>query len=348
MLRILLFSVLVFLMVGLNKIWAQDAQFSQFYAAPLYLNPAFAGAAQEARVGINYRNQWPQIDEANFETISAYFDTYFYESNSGVGLIINRDKEGFAGLRSTSVGFQYAYQLKFTQKLTFRAGGQAAYFIRDLNFANLTFGNQFDPNTGTFDPTIVGEPDLLASSGSVSFFDLGLGGLMFTEKWWIGFSVFHLNRPSQSLFDGGDSKLPRRHSLHGGYKILLNKDELGNEYNRKREVSVTPTLQYKFQGDFDQIDLGLYFTYQPIVFGLWYRGLPFKSLDGFSNNEAFVFSVGLLDIKGINIGYSFDYTISDLGIGSGGAHEISFSYTFPLTDRKLPPKEMRFVPCPKI
>jgi len=103
MLRILLFSVLVFLIVGLNKIWAQDAQFSQFYAAPLYLNPAFAGAAQEARVGINYRNQWPQIDEANFETISAYFDTYFYESNSGVGLIINRDKEGFAGLRSTNV-----------------------------------------------------------------------------------------------------------------------------------------------------------------------------------------------------------------------------------------------------
>ena len=66
MLRILLFSLVVFFVVGLNKTLAQDPQFSQFYAAPLYLNPAFAGSAQEARVGINYRNQWPQIDDANF------------------------------------------------------------------------------------------------------------------------------------------------------------------------------------------------------------------------------------------------------------------------------------------
>ena len=70
-----------------EKASCQDPQFSQFYAAPLYLNPAFAGSALEARIGLNYRNQWPQISNANFETFAAYFDTYFDEYNSGVGFI---------------------------------------------------------------------------------------------------------------------------------------------------------------------------------------------------------------------------------------------------------------------
>ena len=58
---------------GLN---AQDVQFSQFYAAPLYLNPAFAGSAELARAGINYRNQWPSYP-TNFVTYSGFFDYYF-------------------------------------------------------------------------------------------------------------------------------------------------------------------------------------------------------------------------------------------------------------------------------
>ena len=38
---------------------AQDPAFSQFYANPLYLNPAFAGTNICPRVNLNYRDQWP-------------------------------------------------------------------------------------------------------------------------------------------------------------------------------------------------------------------------------------------------------------------------------------------------
>jgi len=92
--------------------------FSQFYAAPLYLNPAFAGATGQARVGTNYRNQWPAID-ANFNTISAFADFYVESKNSGVGVIINNDREGLLGLKSTSIGLIYAYELKVTKGLSF-------------------------------------------------------------------------------------------------------------------------------------------------------------------------------------------------------------------------------------
>src|SRR5215211_467009 len=92
--------VLCVLMLGLDgAVTAQDPQFSQFYAAPLYLNPALAGSTGQARAGINFRNQWPAID-ANFTTLSAYFDYFIEDYRSAVGLIVTRDKEGLAGLRS--------------------------------------------------------------------------------------------------------------------------------------------------------------------------------------------------------------------------------------------------------
>jgi len=344
----------IFCLLIVNQGNAQDPQFSQFYAAPLYLNPAFTGSALQARLGINYRNQWPQISEANFETFAFYFDTYLNEYNSGVGLLVTRDQEGFAGLSSTAVSLSYAYQVSITNSITFRPGFQAGIVNKDLNFSDLTFGNQFDNTTGTFDRSIVGEPDLLATDDSFNFFDLGLGGLVYTDNWWIGVSAFHLTEPNQSFFDTDDAILPIRYSFHGGYKFFLGQQPYVNEYNRRREVSVTPTFQYKFQGDFDQVDLGVAFLYQPITAGLFYRGLPIKDLEGdgvnesVNNNESIVFAIGLLDIKGLNIGYSFDFTISELGISSGGAHEVSLSYVFQLTENRLPPKEKRFVPCPKI
>jgi len=53
----LIVSLCVLMLVAGETVTAQDAQFSQFYAAPLYLNPAFAGSTSQALVGANYRNQ---------------------------------------------------------------------------------------------------------------------------------------------------------------------------------------------------------------------------------------------------------------------------------------------------
>src|SRR5690606_18657562 len=134
---------------GVASAVAQDPHSSQLHAAPLSLTAAFAGSTTHARAGIKYRNQWPAID-ANFTTMSFFADYFIEDKSSGVGLLVTRDREGLAGLRSLSLGLQYSYELQVTDYLGFRPGVQLAMFNRDVNFNRLTFGDQFDPTTGDF------------------------------------------------------------------------------------------------------------------------------------------------------------------------------------------------------
>jgi hypothetical protein len=121
-------------------------------------------------------------------------------------------------------------------------------------------------------------------------------------------------------------------------------------YAVPQERSVAPTIQYRHQGQWDQMDIGMYFTFEPIIIGTWYRGIPFKKVNGYANNESLVFLLGLTkrgpkDI--LNIGYSYDFTLSKLGGGSGGAHEFSIMYSWSTRDPRKPPKDKLMIPCPK-
>jgi type IX secretion system PorP/SprF family membrane protein len=336
---------LFFSLVLIEKVDAQDPQFSQFYAAPLYLNPAFAGSTQYTRAGLNYRNQWPSI-EANFTTFSGFIDHFIDSKNSGVGFLFMHDKEGRAGLTSTFVALQYAYQLRLAEGLFFRPGVQAAFYNRNISFSDLTFGDQFNEFGQVIMPT--GET---FNNTSKNFFDISFGGLFYTSKLWLGVSANHLTTPEQSFDeDVAISELPMKFSIHGGVKINMKPGVMGSGmFTKSQERSITPTFQYKTQGEFDQFDLGMYLTLEPLIIGAWYRGLPFKTLEGFNNNESIVMLVGFTK-KGqedaFNIGYSFDYTISNLGSASGGAHEISLSYIWSTRDPRRPPKNVMQIPCP--
>jgi len=63
-------------------LFAQDPIFSQFYANPLYLNPAMAGSSVCPRLIFNYRNQWPAIS-GTYITYNASYDQYV-DNISGV------------------------------------------------------------------------------------------------------------------------------------------------------------------------------------------------------------------------------------------------------------------------
>lgn len=332
------------LLVGVEA-HAQDPQYSQYYAAPLYMNPAMTGGELTGRVGFNYRNQWPGID-AKFTTFSAFYDTYLPDYNSGVGIMLMQDSEGASKLRSTTVSALYSYELRIGNSAYFRPGFQASYIRREIGFyENLVFANQInsaDPFGDIFPGMTVpglGDP--------VNMLSLAVGGMFFTENFWFGGAVHHLNQPNQSFLDG-ISPLPRKYSVHTGYRISLGRGSMRRDFTHMyKERYFTPTVNYKRQGLFEQLDLGGYFYLEPIVIGVWYRGLPYKPVEEQSNRDAIVTMVGLNLLNGLNIGYSFDYTVSQLGIQTGGAHELSLSWTLPSRNQGKPLKRDTILPCPK-
>ncbi len=334
----------VVLLVTMLSVRAQDPQFTQFYAAPLYLNPAFAGSALAPRITVNYRNQWPAI--TNYVTSAVGVDHFIPKINSGIGLLVLNDSQGQGVINSTEVHGLYSFQFKLTEATTVRLGVQGGYVSRNLNYFGLTFGDQFTNGGYTGQPSK--DPILSANTPKNSYLDFSTGGLIYSDWYFAGFSAHHINQPSQGFFQGADSKLPIKGDIMAGLRIPLGGfTGLGDESDR--EISISPVILYKFQGKYDQLDLGAYLTYSPLTLGMYYRGIPFKkSVQGLNNNDALAFLVGYRQDK-FSIGYSYDATISTLGFSTGGSHEISLSYIF----EKPEPRSGRVKPrkgelsCPK-
>jgi len=303
---------------------AQDPQFSQFYASPVYLNPALAGATDRARVGVNYRNQWPSLTHS-FTTISAYADFFSKAMESGVGIIVNQHTESFLDYQSTEIGGVYSYKMRVSDNLIMRTGIQLSYFNKDLNFEKLVFGNQIDIANGQ----VIGPSGETFQRGeAVGFLSASAGTLIYSNSFWIGSAVHHINEPNQS-FVGGDSRLARKYSVHAGYKLNLGDGQrLRTVAYQFQERSVTFAVNYKKQAGFNQLDAGMQFYFQPLVIGGWYRGIPIQSVDEIVKNESIIALLGLELNENLSFGYSHDFTVSRLAGSTGGAHEFSLTFSF--------------------
>ncbi|GAA4410793.1 type IX secretion system membrane protein PorP/SprF [Nibrella viscosa] len=339
-------SILLSLLLLLGRLtYAQDPQFTQFFAAPLYLNPAFAGSALAPRITMNYRNQWPAI--TNYVTTAVGIDHYMPRFNSGIGLLLVNDNQGQGRIKSTDIGLQYAYQFQVGEESYVRLGLQGSYVNRNINYFGLTFGDQLSSGGFTGNPS--SDPILAGGQPNNNYLDFSTGGLFYSDWFWMGVSAHHINRPNQGFFVGDNSRLPMKGSFHAGLRIPLD-GFTGTADEWDREISFSPAILYKFQGKYDQLDMGAYLTYSPITLGLWYRGLPVKKYaQNINNHDALAALIGYR-ADNFSIGYSYDATVSTLGFGSGGSHEISLSYTFDkleINKRNRVRRKDRKIPCPK-
>src|SRR5688500_3839453 len=105
--------------------WAQDPEFSQFYANPLYLNPAYTGTTQFPTVHLNFRDQWPEFSHA-YISYSASFDFYIDMLNSGLGLLMLGDRAGEGIYNTFTLGGFYSYQANLGDNLALKVGLEAA------------------------------------------------------------------------------------------------------------------------------------------------------------------------------------------------------------------------------
>ncbi len=337
---IYIFGVFAILLFS-RPVEAQLQQFSQYYSSPTILSPSFTGLTPGSRVAMNYRDQWPGIP-GTFVTYGLSYDQYFPKWRSGFGLLLMRDVAGDGNLSLTNVGILYSIDFKL-KKFHVRPGVQFKYSQRGVDYPLLVFGDQISMNqqTGSFD--ISDFSSEVYKVQKIRYPDASTSLLAYNSKIWGGFTVDNLLRPNQSLL-GLNSKIPMKVSVFAGSKFLLNTKRSSHYI----EESITVSFLYKNQGNYDQMDLGVYWTNTPIVLGLYFRGIPFlmEMTKGYKNVDAVIVLVGY-KMNRISIGYSYDITISELMGSTHGSHELSLIYEFNY-DVQLKVKQRREpIACPR-
>jgi len=317
--------MVLFISLGVR---AQDAHFSQFYANPLYLNPAFAGAKVCPRVVTNYRNQWPSIP-GSYVTYNASFDMHIDKIGGGLGVLVTSDRAGQGVLTTQTVSLIYAVRIRLSREWFLKAGLQASFFQKHLDWDKLTFADQIDSKWGFTNQTAEKRPD--NGEFNIMDADFSSGLLVYNSQFFAGVAVHHMVPVNVAFTENGESYLPMKITGHAGYTIpLIRRNRL-----RPEDPRISPNFVYMQQGSFHQFNYGAYFKKSPMIFGLWYRHF----LEG---SDAIIIQAGF-EYDKFKFGYSYDITVSALGNDSGGAHEISMALDF-----NCPVKRMRMheINCP--
>lgn len=310
---------------------AQDVEFSQFYANPLYLNPALAGTGQCNRLMVNYRNQWPAI-ENGFVTYSAAADFYIDVLSGGLGLVAYSDDA--AGMINTfRVSGIYSYHLKLSESTQLNAGFEASYHRQQLKWNNLVFPDMIDFNSGAIDPSLSQQPAIDNEVANVADFSSGLI-LGVGKTYYVGVAAHHLSQPEIAYYNlSENNKLYLKYTAHAGAYIKIRDSYFESE---KGSMYVSPNILYQRQLNAQQLNLGFAVDYFPLSAGIWYR-------HNFSNPDAIVFLLGIIQ-KRFKFGYSYDTSLSNLKGANGGAHEVSVELLIMCSGKRKRPGAIK---CPE-
>jgi type IX secretion system PorP/SprF family membrane protein len=213
---------------------AQDVHFTQYFTSPMTLNPALTGLVScDWRGAVNYRSQWGAINNRPYVTATGSYDMSLLKGrlgngSLGAGLLYIYDQSGTGQLRNNTFGLSLAYHHAFgdpeDKPTVLSIGGQGYLVNKSINFANLDFGDEYDP--------ITGKP-ILPTSEQFNNRDLSYGdvnsGIMLTgyanerSTYYVGASYYHMTRPVETFLKFNNSpKINNRLSLSAGGNIQMN------------------------------------------------------------------------------------------------------------------------------
>jgi type IX secretion system PorP/SprF family membrane protein len=303
-------------------LYAQDPNFSQFFASPLTLNPALTGKFDGSyRIAGNYRNQWPTIQNA-FVTKTVSVDFGILKNRladidqMGVGILAVTDRAGDGVLVTNYAGLSLSYHKGLDENGFHQigAGFQGTYVNKRLDVNKVYFADQLTP----LGFTGVTSEIFSAKQINVSYVDIN-AGILYNgstngyNNFYIGASMYHINRPKES-FQGGQYLLSPRTTLQAGGKIPvgsyhgLHISAIHSIQAKAHNTTVGGAFSYNVNND-DENPTNLYI-------GAWYRF-----------NDAAIPYIGL-EFKGLHIGASYDANTSSLKPASNtrGGMEISMIY----------------------
>lgn len=297
--------------------WAQNTPVSQYYAAPMLLNPGLTGTTDEFRAAVLYRGQVAQGGFGNLSNIFG-FDYNFENNGLAIGLMIDQLVQTGANQRTTFLSGLVAYQIDINERWKARPGIKFSYGRRDINFSN---SNYFIPYTPSQSP----------NADNITFLSADAGFIIHEESFWFGATLYNLNQPDVSIFADINDQLNTTLNIHTGYRYSLSdvgKDDeaITLAINYINNTTQSSTLSFNLPND--QLDLGLYYTTGFTQLGAWYRGLNTKANNaplGYVNPHNMVV-MAAINVNGLNLGYSYEFRVR--GTGFANFHELSLAYNF--------------------
>jgi type IX secretion system PorP/SprF family membrane protein len=317
---------------------AQDIHFTQFFNAPLSINPSNAGLIKgNFRVGVNSKNQWSSVTKP-YQTIAAFFDMLFlkrryHKDALGVGMLFNADIAGDSKYSTLSAGAALTYikSISYRNNHFIAVGIMPSILQNSIDYNTLYYDNQWNGNQ--YDPNLPHNEPL----GEKSFvnFDLSIGAQWFYQQsirqfYNVGFSVSHLTRPKVGLLSNNNIRLDIKYLLHGSTKIPVSND-----------LDVVPSFMISSQGKYFELIFGTLLKYNRSTNYLEETSLNFGIF--FRYADALVATTGF-EYKNVNFGLSYDINLSKLMIASHvrGGLEFSVNYTY----GKNKSRRAKEIPCP--
>jgi len=313
-------AIIVCMLQGAGALLAQGIHFSQYYNAPMLLNPANTGLMPDYnyRAGANYRNQWSNVP-VPYRTISAYADFQALHNEMtnnwlGVGLAFFNDRAGNGDLSLNKIEGFAAYHLQLGERSMLSAGLSAAYAQRSVDYNKLSFDSQCD--VFTFNPALASNEQ--GGIARTRYLDAGLGlnyAYFPNENVYIklGGGLAHVNQPKESFY-GGTNQL--------GMRPTANLDAL---FRVSERFIINPSVYYTTQKGAYEVVYGSLFQY-------WLGGTGINAtqlLLGVFNrwNESVIPAFGL-DLGSWRFMSTYDFTISGLNVFNRGrgAFEIGIRY----------------------
>ncbi|WP_084288305.1 PorP/SprF family type IX secretion system membrane protein [Pedobacter nyackensis] len=311
--------MLLMVMASVSAI-AQDHIYSQFFNAPIYLNPSLTGQFEgDIRMNLIYRNQWSGLS-GDLSYITASADLNISKFAGGVGLMFTRSSEGTAYLVKNNAAATYSYSVGGDDFVA-SFGIQAGFTNRQIDWSKLVFSDQIDMRLGYIPGSISSaQPPEMDSK---FYLDAAAGTNIVFRNLMAGVALHHINKPDES-FSGTVAKLPMRITANASYRIPLSPYF---DYNQDEGSYLIPSVVYYKQASSTSLSAGAQFKHRGLNAGIWYRSAGEGGPDAVVVSLIFDLFKGNKNGEKLRLGLSHDATTSKINYtNTGGTTEASIGY----------------------